>query len=489
MSENITVPKAVLIHSLALIVVLWAHVGDSHATVFEFSMNEHSPRVIKGNLPAHGTCDYEPTATEKPFYDRLNKDERTTLQSKGGAEAEPSVFAVKGHSGQFVSWFGIVRQITRDSANGHSILLVENKYFWGFTDCDIQMVEITGAGDFQVEVSEIPADLLPLVLVRVYGRVTAEDRNHPLVKSEYVRVWHWGQFNFSDLFGEDHGNPEWKKRVKLTQGEKAYQRGLSWKYYEERLGPTDEEGQTIKAWHQHWTAIEASDDPFEPKEGSGEYTPTDLERNYLEKVPNESLVTVESKPSETQHGKFRLFGHVYQRVSWFGIVREASPHIRKPGGTLLIENKYFKGSGDQNLQTVSIRGGGDFKAELTNFSKDLVPLTLVRVYGRVLREEGQIPVIDAVYVRLWDLGQYNFEDYGMDKTNSRWTKNLGLQKGDTVYAPNVSADYYIKRLSPTNEQTKMIREKFERLKQYEKAMEQLRQIPTQEVGPQVGPTP
>ena len=59
-----------------------------------------------------------------------------------------------------------------------------------------------------------PRDIIPLVLVRVYGVVTGEREKRSVIKADYVRVWHWFRFNFMD-FGEDHSNPEWKKRQNL----------------------------------------------------------------------------------------------------------------------------------------------------------------------------------------------------------------------------------------------------------------------------------
>jgi hypothetical protein len=433
-------------------------------TLFEFSVDQRSPR------DEVGTCMYTPTDMEKPFFDRLSEDDQVTLNSKDGAD-QKETFSLQGHDGKFVSWSGIVRGITRAKEGRQGTLLIENKYFAGLGDCHIQTVEIGGAGDFLIALDEIPEELIPLVLIRVYGVVQGKDADRPVVKPEYVRIWHWGQFNFTDVLGEDRGNPEWKKRMRLPGGEPIYHIGVSPKYYSERLGPTDDEWDQIKAYHRGETWIELSREPYETKTGAAAYTPTEEEQQFFDRLASQDRITVESKPQETEHAKFQLRGHVHQFASWFGIIREATPSLSKPGGTLVIESKYFKGSGDQNLQTISLRGGGDFKAQLTSFSEDFAPLCLVRIYGNVLREEGELPVIEASYVRIWDVRQYNFDDYGVDRTNKRWTSNLRLKSSESVYASKVSADYYINRLGPTAEEAQKIKVLFmsdeERQKYYQ----------------------
>lgn len=437
-------------------------------TLFEFSVDE--PRIrVRGGGSEIGTCMYTPTDTEKPFYDRLTEAGRVTLNSKPG-ESEKHAFSLHGHEGKFVSWSGIVRAITTEKEHG-ATLLIENKYFADLTDCHIQTLEIGGAGDFIVVLDDLPKDLIPLIAIRVYGKVERYDGNHPVVKPEYLRIWHWGQFNFSDALGEDHGNPEWKKRMQLPDGERVYHIGVSPKYYYQRLGPTDDEWEQFKTYDQTHTWIELSREPYEAKDGTAEYTPTEDERGFFDRLAPSDRVTVESTPQETEHAKFQLRGHVRQFVSWFGIVREAMPYISKPGGKLRIDNKYFKGSGDQALQTVSLRGGGDFNADLTSFSKDLAPLSLVRIYGNVVRDDGDVAVVEASYVRIWDVGQYNFDDYGVDRTSPAWAKNRQLKSGERAYSAKVSADYYIRRLGPTEEQAQKIKVLFmsdeERQKYYQ----------------------
>lgn len=427
-------------------------------TDFEFSVDQPEVRSKHGSF-AVGTCTYAPSKTEKPYFDRLSEAAQLTFQSKREPKGQPSSFSLQKHGGQFVSWFGIVRGITRREHEPGGTLLVENKYFDGLTDCHIQTIDFAGGGDFRVGLSSVPEAIIPLVLVRVYGVVTEEKKQIPLIRAEFVRVWHWGQFNFMD-FGQDRGNLKWKRGMHLPKGEDLYHMGASPKYYDERLGPTKEEWEEIKAFHVGQTEIEFSRDPYDDQTGASEYVPTEWEQPYFTRLARTDRVTVESKQEEVEHAKFQLRGHVDQFVSWFGIIREATPYISRPGGTLLIENKYFKGSGDRQLQTVSLRGGGNFKVELTNFSEDLAPLYLVRVYGNVIREDGDVPVVEVRYVRIWGWDQFNFDDYGVDYTNPRWTQNVQLKHGEAAYASKVSADYYINRLGPTEEQAQRIKVSF-----------------------------
>ena len=83
-----------------------------------------------------------------------------TMQDKPGEFGdENNSFTLQGHGGQFVGWFGIVRDIERNSNNSGGFLLIENKYSMGLTDCDIQTVEINGGGDFKTELATIPDDI------------------------------------------------------------------------------------------------------------------------------------------------------------------------------------------------------------------------------------------------------------------------------------------------------------------------------------------
>jgi hypothetical protein len=210
-----------------------------YATVFEFEYTSDA----KGY---GGTCDYRPTKLEQTWFSRLGADKRSTLQTEASEEF-PSTFKLDGHENEFVSWWGIVRNISKSGSNGATLLL-QNTYDDGQTDCNFQTVSLYGAGDFEADLTNLPQDIIPLVLVRVYGVVTGAREQRPVIKAEYVRVWHWFRFDFMD-YGEDRTNPEWKKLRHLPADTPVYWM-LSTDYYLERLGPTKEEWDHIKAYHR-----------------------------------------------------------------------------------------------------------------------------------------------------------------------------------------------------------------------------------------------
>ncbi|MEY2505991.1 MAG: hypothetical protein QOH01_320 [Verrucomicrobiota bacterium] len=424
-------------------------------TLVEFSMDE---APLEDGV---GTCVYGPTEVEKPFFLRLSEERQSTIETMPGEFGDAAEhFALAGHRGQFVSWFGIVRHIFKMGWPHRGRLLIQNTYFTGLTDCHTQTVEINGGGDFEAKLSALPDDIIPLVLVRVYGVVRGENEGRPVIEADYVRVWHFFQFNFMD-YGVDHSNPEWRSRIKLPEDERIYHIGVSRKYYEERLGPTSEESREIQEYHGRQTELEFERERFEPMNPSGKYKPREWEQDYFDDFPENERVSVQTKPGELPASTFELAGHVGRRVTWFGIVREVTPDgIGKRGGKLLIENKYFKGSGDEKLQTISIRGRGDFVAEVSNLSEELAPLLLVRIYGRVLREENGVPVVKVKFLRGWHVSQYNFDEYGEDHSDPRWTKRLHLKPGESIHQDKVSPEYYIDRLGPTDAQTEKIREQF-----------------------------
>jgi hypothetical protein len=220
--------------------VLLVTAASVDGTVFEFEFPSHPESY-------GGTCDYSPTELEEAWFNRLSEKDRRTLQTTPD-EKYPSTFQLAGHRDQFVSWWGIVRDIKRLPNGKGATLLIQNTYDDGQTDCNRQTVQIYGAGDFEANLTELPKDIIPLVLVRVYGVVTDERENRPVIKADYMRVWHWLQFNFMD-FGEDHSNPEWKKRQNLPKDALIYDI-ISQAYYLERLGPTKEEWEQIKAYHR-----------------------------------------------------------------------------------------------------------------------------------------------------------------------------------------------------------------------------------------------
>ncbi len=213
-------------------------------TVVEFSEDKDF-----GGL---ATSPYEPTRKERPYYRRLSRDARWTIQESAAKNAKSDFkfeFHLAGHRGQFVGWSGIVRNIERARGQRGGTLLIENKYAGDVTDDHMQTVEIKGGGDFKAELTRIPKDLIPLVLVRVYGVVGQDEKGLPVIRAEYVRVWRWFQFNFMD-FGEDHGNPEWNKGLRLKPGERVYRSRPSLQYYADRLGPTVAQLEAGAKWEE-----------------------------------------------------------------------------------------------------------------------------------------------------------------------------------------------------------------------------------------------
>jgi hypothetical protein len=165
---------------------------------------EVAKQLVRGNTL--GTCSYQPTDKEKPFLERLSGDEQVT----GSAFGKP--YRIQHKTGKYVSWFGIVRGISpgTPATNTYSLLL-EQKYFDGLTDCHIMLVAATGSGDFRAVLEGDPDSIPALSLVRVYGKVTSEENNVPRIAVEYMRVWPWLSFTFSDLGAEDHSNPRWSQ--------------------------------------------------------------------------------------------------------------------------------------------------------------------------------------------------------------------------------------------------------------------------------------
>jgi hypothetical protein len=82
-----------------------------------------------------GTCAYQPTEKEAPFYNKLDATERVT----GSFLKEYSIQEKRNH---YVSWFGIVRGIVDAKPGGIMTLLLEQKFFDGMTDCHILLVSI-----------------------------------------------------------------------------------------------------------------------------------------------------------------------------------------------------------------------------------------------------------------------------------------------------------------------------------------------------------
>lgn len=136
-----------------------------------------------------------------------------------------------------------------------------------------------------------------------------------------------------------------------------------------------------------------------------------------------------------------LLGKTGKLVSWFGIVRELPS---KAGEPFLIEHKHFDGLNDFHMQLASLFGVGDFKVAALDPKGDLKRLSLVRVIGTVTGESEGVPTVKADYIRVWNLGDFAFMDYGTDATNERWKKLR--QKVPLIYTSEPDAAYYEKLL-------------------------------------------
>jgi hypothetical protein len=183
-----------------------------------------------------GTCGYEPIEKEKNYFARLSLSERAT-----GSMLEP--YTIHGKQGKFVSWYGIVRGISRPQQGEDKFtLLLEHKFFDGLTDCHIMMVSQSGSGDFQAKIEGNPESIPALSLVRIYGTVIEEKEKVPQVVVDYIRVWPWLTFTLTDLGAGDESNPRWAKYCKPCKGGRIYNPYPDEKYYLRVLGDPKEFG-------------------------------------------------------------------------------------------------------------------------------------------------------------------------------------------------------------------------------------------------------
>lgn len=181
------------------------------------------------------TCEYKPIAREAPFFARLSDGEKINDTEFGGN------YTMHGKAGASVAWFGIVRGITSPAEKGGDVtLLVQHHFFDGMTDCHIMLVAKSGDGDFVATLKVDPSEIPALALVRIYGRVISEKAREPQVAVDYIRVWPWMTFTFTDLAGEDHSNPRWQKYSKVRLDDRIYTPYPNENYYLNVLGdPAD----------------------------------------------------------------------------------------------------------------------------------------------------------------------------------------------------------------------------------------------------------
>lgn len=216
----------------ALLVVFLAIVSLAETPIEVQPVTELKPT---GSL---GTCGYTPTSNEKPFFERLAPNERAT-----GSFMES--YDIHKKNGKYVSWYGIVRGISRVPNSDSWELLLEHKYFDGMTDCHIMLVSMSGSGDFRARVEAQDVPVQALVLVRVYGKVR-EENGSPTVEAQFVHVWPWKTFTFTDLGGGDRTNPRWKKECRLCEDGKVYRPYPDEAYYHKALGDPEHYGVFLK---------------------------------------------------------------------------------------------------------------------------------------------------------------------------------------------------------------------------------------------------
>lgn len=189
-------------------------------------------------VPDHNlkTCKYKPTATEQDFYASLAPGELRT----GSIVEDYDIFKKAG----YVSWYGIVRGITKVD-DRHWRLLLEHKFFDGLTDCHIMLVDISGSGDFLANVQAGDLTIPALALVRVYGTITGQEDGRPALGAEYIRVWPWLTFTFTALISKDRTNQKWKEACSVNR-RKVYRPYPDEGYYRAVLGDPAEYGLAFK---------------------------------------------------------------------------------------------------------------------------------------------------------------------------------------------------------------------------------------------------
>jgi len=186
-----------------------------------------------------GTCGYVPTEQERTFFSKLSVKDQAT-----GSFLED--YRIRGRKQKYVSWFGIVRGITLPKGPGNAAeLLLEHKYFDSMTDCHIMLVSMSGSGDFVARLQADPGNISALSLVRVYGTVVEEKDGVPVLEAQYVRVWPWLTFTFTDLGAKDRSNPRWKKECKLCSGKRVYNPYPDEQYYRDTLGDPGKYGTAL----------------------------------------------------------------------------------------------------------------------------------------------------------------------------------------------------------------------------------------------------
>jgi hypothetical protein len=174
--------------------------------------------------------------------------------------------------------------------------------------------------------------------------------------------------------------------------------------------------------------------------GTCSYKPAAAEQQFFSKLDKSEVATGSFMEPYSIHNKKE------KNVAWFAIVRGVTPEAgSETRFTLLLEQKFFDGLTDCHIMMVSVTGGGDFQATVETDGKTSIPvLSLVRVYGRVVKEESGIPTVTADYIRVWPWHAFTLTDLGPeDKGNPKWRKLCKLCKSGRVYNPYPAESWYL----------------------------------------------
>ena len=177
--------------------------------------------------------------------------------------------------------------------------------------------------------------------------------------------------------------------------------------------------------------------------GTMRYRPSEKEQPFFDRLPTDEVVT------GSHNDTYDLSTRDKKYVGWFGIVREIDENTSANRAVLTVEHKYFDGLTDTHLLVVSFNGSGDFQATLTGTGHRIPPLSLVKVYGTVVKgKEGMLPRIDAVFIRNWHWGTFAFiAAYGTQLGNEKWRKANQIPLDEIYEAwPHPCHHYYEKRL-------------------------------------------
>ena len=177
--------------------------------------------------------------------------------------------------------------------------------------------------------------------------------------------------------------------------------------------------------------------------GTIHYRPSKREQPFFDQLPKDEVVTgshIDGYDIATKDKK---------HVGWFGIVRKIDEDAGANHTTLTVEHKYFDGLTDAHIQAVSFNGSGDFQVTLTGTGHRIPPLSLVKVYGIVVKgKEDALPRIDAVFVRNWHWGTFVFlAAYGTQHGSKEWRKANQIALDEIYEAwPHPCHHYYEERL-------------------------------------------